>query len=467
LSYKHTDRPVATGIQKGLHQIGRRLGQLRALRVFRDDTDLTVSPDLWGKITEAMDRARYLVVVLSPASAASKWVNKEVSYWLQNRDRDRLLLVLADGHLVWNESLASFDAQISDAAPPVLTEPGSLPSEPFFVDVSGDAPWTLRSAPFREKVTALAAPIHGKPKDQLASDDLREQRRFRRLRAGAIAMLAVLTVVAVIAAFIAVGQRQAAIHQRDHAIALRLTAEALAMLENSISGNDVQAFQQLLAARMIAEKPDDGALYTAVAKRANLLKIIDTGTTPYGGALSPDGRRVVTGSADKTTRIWDITTGRPVGQPLVGHDDLIAAVAMSPDGRRIATGSVDKTIRLWDGETGAPVGQPGRGHEAIVQSVAFSPDGRIVASGSDDQTIRLWDANTGLQVGKPLSGHTREIRSVAFSPDGRRLASAAMDGEIRLWDPSTGEPIGKPLTGHTLALLGLAWRQPPPRVRQL
>src|ERR1700751_2704576 len=83
LSYTHWDRPVASGIQKGLHQIGRRLGQLRALRVFRDDTNLEVSPDLWGKITEAMDRARFFVVVLSPLAAQSFWVNKEIGYWLQ------------------------------------------------------------------------------------------------------------------------------------------------------------------------------------------------------------------------------------------------------------------------------------------------------------------------------------------------------------------------------------------------
>jgi hypothetical protein len=56
LSYTHRDRLVANGIERGLHQVGRRLGQLRALRVFRDDTNLEVSPDLWGKITDAMDR---------------------------------------------------------------------------------------------------------------------------------------------------------------------------------------------------------------------------------------------------------------------------------------------------------------------------------------------------------------------------------------------------------------------------
>ena len=93
ISYDHDDRPVAQGIQRGLHRIGRRMGQLRALRVFRDSTDLTASPDLWGKVTEAMDRSRYLIAVLSPHAVASKWVNKEVAYWLQRRGPDQLMFV--------------------------------------------------------------------------------------------------------------------------------------------------------------------------------------------------------------------------------------------------------------------------------------------------------------------------------------------------------------------------------------
>ena len=92
------------------------------------------------------------------------------------------MLVLADGQVQWDEGGHRFDPQLSDAAPPALTEPGSLPAEPLYLDVTGDAPWDYRSPVFRDKITALAAPIHGKPKDQLASDDLREQRRFRRLR---------------------------------------------------------------------------------------------------------------------------------------------------------------------------------------------------------------------------------------------------------------------------------------------
>ena len=97
ISYDHDDRPVAHGIQRGLHRIGRRVGQLHALRVFRDSTDLTASPDLWGKVTEAMDRSRYMIAVLSPTRPPRHWVNKEVAYWLEHRGPDQLLFVVAGG----------------------------------------------------------------------------------------------------------------------------------------------------------------------------------------------------------------------------------------------------------------------------------------------------------------------------------------------------------------------------------
>src|SRR5271155_4942188 len=131
LSYTHRDRPVVSGLQKGLHRIGRRLGQLRALRVFRDDTDLTASPDLWGRITDALDRSRFFIVTLSPGAAQSYWVNQEISYWLAHRGLGQLMLVQAGGRLQWDKANACFDPQASDAAPPVLTTPGVLPAEPL------------------------------------------------------------------------------------------------------------------------------------------------------------------------------------------------------------------------------------------------------------------------------------------------------------------------------------------------
>src|SRR6476646_3332221 len=130
LSYNHDDGAVAAGIQQGLHRIGRRMGQLNALRVFRDKTDMAANPNLWGKVTEAMDRSRYLIVVLSPRAAASEWVNKEVAYWLERRGPEQLLIVLAEGQLHWDDATQRFDPDLSDAALPVLTEPGELAAEP-------------------------------------------------------------------------------------------------------------------------------------------------------------------------------------------------------------------------------------------------------------------------------------------------------------------------------------------------
>ncbi|KAL1695436.1 hypothetical protein GGG16DRAFT_12644, partial [Schizophyllum commune] len=154
-------------------------------------------------------------------------------------------------------------------------------------------------------------------------------------------------------------------------------------------------------------------------------------------ALSPDGARMVCGSADRTMRVYDTQTGQQVGATMSGHQGAILCVAFSGDGKRIASGSEDKIVRIWDAETGLQPQVQGLAplrHSGAVRAIAFSPDGARIVTGSDDKSVRLWDSATGKEVGPVLLGHDGRIHSVAFSPDGARVVSSSWDKTVRIWD---------------------------------
>ncbi|KAI5117200.1 hypothetical protein M0805_004970 [Coniferiporia weirii] len=181
----------------------------------------------------------------------------------------------------------------------------------------------------------------------------------------------------------------------------------------------------------------------------------DTGSSIECVAYSLDGRHIVSGSRDKTLKIWDAQTGDAVGEPLTGHEDWVRSVAYSPDGRHIVSGSHDRTLRIWDAQTRDAVGEPLTGHEDWVSSVAYSPDGRHIVSGSCDRTLRIWDAHTKNAVGEPLTGHSEPVHSVAYSSDGRHIVSGSYDKTLRIWDAHTGDAVGE-LTGHSDSVTSVA-----------
>lgn len=152
-------------------------------------------------------------------------------------------------------------------------------------------------------------------------------------------------------------------------------------------------------------------------------------------AFSPDGTRMITGSEDKTARIWDAETGREVSI-LKGHASDVITAIYSPNGRHIVTGSYDTTAKLWDARTGREL-VTFKGHIKPVWTVSMSPDGKKIITGSLDGTARVWETATGHEI-FVLKGHKGPLLSVAYSPDGRRILTGCADGIARIWDAQRG-----------------------------
>lgn len=118
---------------------------------------------------------------------------------------------------------------------------------------------------------------------------------------------------------------------------------------------------------------------------------------------------------------------------LNGHTDEVYSVAFSSDAKLIVSGSNDRSIRVWDALTGQGI-HVLKGHTDTVWSAAFSSDGTHIVSGSEDKSIQVWDVLIG-QEKHVLHGHIGRILSVAFSMDNSQIFSSSGDGDdtIKVW----------------------------------
>lgn len=296
--------------------------------------------------------------------------------------------------------------------------------------------------------------------------------------------------------------------------------------------------------RTMATRYDDSATDIALwnVETGELIRTIAAGHAGHAGHVSAlawraDGQAIASsGKDDRSVRIWSAASGEPLGSPLTGAASLIVVLAFSPDGNRIVAGTADGSAWLWDLARQPGGGTQLKGNVSAVTIVGFSADGRRVLAATQTHpesgdssaleetsnvftlservtasSVQVWDADTGEPAGPPLTGRggrpsefafakghlpisaaaispdgnqiligttsglqlydvasgkpdggpwatperTRQSgTAVAFSPDGRYAVSAdPYSTDIRLWDVGTRRPIGKPLTGHTTRIL--------------
>jgi eukaryotic-like serine/threonine-protein kinase len=162
-------------------------------------------------------------------------------------------------------------------------------------------------------------------------------------------------------------------------------------------------------------------------------------------AFSPDEKLLASGSADKTVKLWDLTSGKEL-VTLKGHLEAVTGVCFSPDGKRLVSGG-GKEVKIWDVTSRKELVSL-TGHTARVTSVAFSPDGVHFASGSEDKTVRVWNILTA-KTDRVFQEHDDVVASLAFDQDGKQLASLGQRN-LLVWQPLTGVMV------HSLPSSGIA-----------
>lgn len=190
------------------------------------------------------------------------------------------------------------------------------------------------------------------------------------------------------------------------------------------------------------------------AASGNLLKNFEGHTGMVSAiAVSPDGKYMITSSKDGSVKLWDINSGKEI-RNFQGHNQEVNTVAFSPNGQYILTGSADKTAKLWDVRSGE-ISLSLEGHNHMVRTAIFSPDGKFIITGSADKTVKIWDAQTGKTI-RTLNRHKKGIRSVAISSDGHYLLTGSSDHSVKLWHIKSGRELCQ-LTGHSSSVNEVAF----------
>ncbi|MCY0954377.1 TIR domain-containing protein [Streptomyces sp. H27-S2] len=433
ISYSHKrDVPLAQGIQRGLQRLARPWTRRQVINVFRDTTSLSANSDLGGSIMKELERSRYFIYLASPEAAQSRWVREEIHFWITHRPVERLLIAVSGGTLVWDNATGDFDWDVTTALPPILR--GAFRTEPLWVDLTAFRTaqnLSLRHAEFRDAVATLAAPLHGRTKDELDGEDLRQHRLARRFLRGAVITLSALLAISLVAGLFAWQQRGEAIDRAERSASQALAARALEIAETdprraaqlALYAEAVQPTSESAQAMARAVGANEGVARHFEAGRERVSDYRGAGTVPNAKvAISPDGSTLAYYVDFDEVAVYDIRTGTSLQSLPTQGPQNGGALEFSSDGGLLMMETAYNQIQLWDA------------HQARLLRTISASDGRELSNAF-----------------KRLQGH-------ALSADGRWLAATyytpAMDDEhLGVWDTGTGDVVMEgPAASNGLAL---------------
>jgi hypothetical protein len=451
ISYSHAaDGRLAPALQLALHRFAKPWYRLRAVRVFRDRTNLSANPGLWSEIHKALEQSEFLLLMASTSSAASKWVRQELTYWLGSRDPGKLIIVLTDGAVVWNEAAGDFDWHRTTALPDVVR--GKFKQEPLYTDLTfakGSEQVSTRHPEFLDRVATIAAALHGRSKDEIFGEDVRQHWRTRSVAGSAVLLLFALAVAASTFGWLS--------HRRGNELSNSLTNESKARREttrqlaasawqNGVTARDVRKdmagaahyfFRSALALREADEPPSgiDSVLYAAQNCASHFGRRFWTDQRLLSADQHGPDRaiRVFTSGPDNAVTVWDFATAKAAFA--LAHPAAVDGHLISRDGHRLLTWMTGCPARVWDLADGRLIRE--LPHEGKVCGGAFDRRGERVITweGNHDNGMsrkglpsvaHLWDLAT--QESIQTIRHKKRVLGARFNTAESHVLTWTEDG---------------------------------------
>jgi WD40 repeat protein len=450
ISYSHAaDGKLAPALQSGLQRLAKPWFRLPIIKVFRDQTSLSANPGLWSEIERNLAQSEYFILLASEGAAHSPWVQREVAWWTAHQPIEKLLIVVTDGEIQWDVDATDCDWSRTTCLPVSLK--GRFREEALFVDMrwaKGKDDLSLRHSQFRAAVLDLAAPLHSKPKDELDSEDIRQNRRLRTATWSAVVMITVLAIGAMIAAWIAVQNEKKAVRNAITALSRQYAVEAQLRIRDG-------RFEDAVVSGLKALRTEDTmeartALFEVLQVAWDFHAVLRFHRTPVQAVVfRKEAKELLTWSADNTLVAWDVARRQPLGQPLRGEPVDVRSAAFSPDGRLLATGTVDGAIILWDADTLSRLHEFREDGLGEVTSLAFNTGGTLLAAGYfSEGAIVVWDLQRSARIPTEFGktddiAHDFSVSGLSFSKDGRYLAAANRNprSPVAVWEFSTGNLV--------------------------
>ena len=458
ISYRHAplDSKVAEHVQKSLEHfhipgaIRKKTGKKKIERIFRDKDELPITSDLTDTISNALEKADYLIVICSPSTKESLWVSREIKYFLRNHRKDRVLTVLADGdpYDVVPEELQYDERTVTEFNGETHT--AKVPIEPLSCD------YRMKfSKAKREEIPRLAAALIGCSYDEL----VRRQRQYRIRQIIAVATLLISAAVG-FGLYMAHSKKQIdEAYMESLANQSRyLASESRALLEDEMR---IDALHLALAA--VPHGPDDPRPVTgeavAALTQASLAYVgqagsnIDSvwnysvGTTIDHFTVSPEGTRLAAVDNLGTVHIWDTQTHEELFT--VQDNDFFSStlrfadeeILLIIDYEHVSGYSISSGELLWVSEDSE--------YTLVQNSIMFPGDGRIIYA-DNGPTFYVCDSHSGrvfdtYDMTSELHNLLATISRAYLSPDGSTIAFYMYNGinsyYIGMYDIRSGRVI--------------------------